>query len=62
MGSIEATCEGEILVLVSGADGAGGTDSSSSGTALIRDSTDCADTTRTLGGALRRIGGIGEFG
>ena len=37
--------------------------SSSSGTALIRDSTDCADTTRTLGGgALSSTGGIGELG
>jgi hypothetical protein len=62
MGSFDVTCEGETLALVSVIVGTGGMDSSISGKALIRDSTDCDDTTRTFGGALRSIGGIGEFG
>lgn len=39
----------------------GGADSSCSGIVLIWDSNDCADTTRSFGGALNS-GGVGELG
>jgi len=54
------TTEGAMVLAESDAAGKGG-DSSSSGTALIRDSSDCAETTLTFGGALRS-GAAGELG
>lgn len=39
-----------------------GEEGSSSSALLMRESTDCEDATRILGGAVKRNGGDGEFG
>lgn len=55
--------EGEPIIPRSCAGAARGERTSScSGTVAMRDSNDCEDATRILGGALRRTGGTGELG